>query len=122
MVEGHTTDNCAQPEMVSATIAKKKGHYSAQCFHKLVADDTVPLESDVTDYYDMAYNNTLGAGQTIAWNCTVLLNVHKVDTGAEVTGLFQTLKTCSNHWRMLSAIFSYQPSHARMPSVTMTEM
>ena len=68
---------------------KKKGHYSAQCFHKAVADVTIPLESDVTDYYDVAYLNPVSAGQTTMWNCTVRLNDHevpfKVSTGAEVT-------------------------------------
>lgn len=54
----------------------------------------IPSESDVTDYYNMANLNT-GAGQTTAWNCTVLLNNHevpfKVDTGAEVTVISEDL-------------------------------
>ena len=68
---------------------KRKGHYSAQCFHKAVAEVTIPPESDVTDYYDVAYLNPVSSGQTTMWNCTVQLNDHevpfKVDTGAEVT-------------------------------------
>ena len=38
---------------------KKKGHYSAQYFHKSVAD--VAREPDAADHYDRAYLNTIGA-------------------------------------------------------------
>ena len=43
-------------------------------------------------------------------------------SGPTCPGQFQTLKTCSNHWRMSSGTSSYQPSQARMPSATMTDI
>ena len=43
---------------------KRKGHYTAQCFHKVVPEVTTPPASDVTDYYDVAYLNPVSAGQT----------------------------------------------------------
>ena len=88
VAKGHTHDNSAQPEMLSVTTAKG-ALYSAQCFHKTVAEVTIPPESDVTDYYDVSYLNPVSAGQTTMWNCTVQLNDHevpfKVDTRAEVS-------------------------------------
>ena len=73
----------------------KKGHYSAQCFHKSVAD--VAREPDAADHYDRAYLNTIGVDQVTMWNCTIRVDGHevpfKVDTGAEVTVTSEELWT-----------------------------
>ena len=88
MAEGHTQQQCPSRD-AKCHNCKKKGHYSAQYFHKAVAEVTISPESDVTDYYDVAYLNPVSAGQTTMWNCTVQLNDHevpfKVNTRAEVT-------------------------------------
>ena len=47
-------------------------------FHKAVPEVTIPQASDVTDYYDVAYLNSVSAGQTTMWNCTVQLNDYEV--------------------------------------------
>ena len=89
MAEGHTHDNSFQLEMLSTTIAKGRGTTSARYFYKTVAEVTIPPESDVTDYYNVAYLNPVRARQTTMWNFTVQLNDHeapfKVDTRVEVT-------------------------------------
>ena len=73
----------------------KKGHYSAQCFHKSVAD--IAREPDAADHYDRAYLNTIGVDQATMWNCTIRVDGHevpfKVDTGAEVTVTSEELWT-----------------------------
>ena len=61
---------------------KKKGHYSAQCFHKSVAEEA--REPDAADHDDRAYVNTIGADQATMWNCTIHVDgqdvLFKVDT------------------------------------------
>ena len=59
----HTQQQCPARDAECHNY-KRKGHYSAQCFHKVVAEVTIPPESDVTDYHDVAYLNPVSAGQT----------------------------------------------------------
>ena len=90
---------------------QKKGHYSAQCFYKAVAEVTIPTQSDVTDYYDVAYLNSVSARQSTMWNCTVQLNddevPFKVDTGAKVTVISE------DQWKSLGM------SEVKLPSKTL---
>ena len=58
----HSRQQCPARDAECHTC-HKKGHYSAQCFHKSVAD--------VADHYDRAYLNTIGADQATMWNCTI---------------------------------------------------
>ena len=72
---------------------KKKGHYSAKCFQRTIADVDVTanvIAEKETDLYDMANLNTvLDSEKDTTWSCTVLLNDQevkfKLDTGADVT-------------------------------------
>ena len=45
-------------------------------------------ETPTDDYYDTAFLNVIGAGNTTTWNSTILIDGHevpfKLDTGAEV--------------------------------------
>ena len=106
----HTRQQCPARD-AECHNCKRKGHYSAQCFCKAVAEVTIPPELDVTDYYDVAYLNPVSAGQTTMWNCTVQLNDHevpfKVDTGAEVTVISE------DQWKSL------QISEVKPPSKTL---
>ena len=90
----HSRQQCPARDTECHTC-KKKEHYSAQCFHKLVAD--VAMEPDATDHYNMVYLNTIGADQATTWNCTISVNGHevpfKVDTGAEMTVISKDLWT-----------------------------
>ena len=67
---------------------KWKSHFSSQCSSKSVADVSL-TEEPTDDYYDTAFLNTVSAGNTTAWNSTILINGHeipfKLDTGVEVT-------------------------------------
>ncbi len=90
----HSRQQCPARDAECHTC-KRKGHYSAQCFHKSVAD--VAREPDAADHYDRAYLNTIGADQTTMWNCTIRVDGHEVpfmvDTGAEVTVISEKLWT-----------------------------
>ena len=67
---------------------KLKDHFSSQCFSKSVADVS-SNKTPTDDYYDTAFLNTIGTGNTTTWNSTILIDGHEVpfkfDTGAEVT-------------------------------------
>ena len=89
MAKGHTHGNSAQPEMLSVTTEKGRGITVHNVFTRRLQRSPYP-ESDVTDYYDVAYLNPgQSAGQTTIWNSTVQLYDHevpfKVDTRAKVT-------------------------------------
>ena len=72
---------------VECYTCKRKGHFSSQCFSKSVADVS-SNETPTEGYYDTAFLNTIGAGNTTTWNSTILVDRHevpfKLDTGAEV--------------------------------------
>jgi hypothetical protein len=78
---------------------QKKGHYSSQCFSKTIADvsseqrqiQLLPNTEEDSDYYDTAYLDALGRGESPCWMTKLSINgreiTFKMDTGAEVTAI-----------------------------------
>ena len=90
----------------------QKGHYSAQCFSKRVA------EVEGESLLGSAYLDSLGSNQTTQWTATVKLNDRKIDfkldTGAKVTVIStETHKQLQNPrlYRLSMAVYgpSQQP-------------
>ena len=82
----HSRGACPAKEAICHKC-KKKGHYSAQCFSKGVAE----VSSQPTSNLDITYLNTIGSGSHASWKATIKVNnqmmTFKLDTGAEVTTL-----------------------------------
>ena len=82
----HSRGACPAKEAICHKC-KKKGHYSAQCFSKGVAE----VSSQPTSNLDITYLNTIGSGSHASWKATIKVNnqmmTFKLDTGAEVTAL-----------------------------------
>ena len=100
---------------------KHKGHFSSPCFSKSIADvssTTKPID----EYYDTAFLNTIGLGDTTAWNSTISINGQdapfKLDIGAVITVISEavlaslsssklhrlTKRLCGPDWKPLDVL------------------
>ena len=86
----HPRGTCPAKEAICHKC-KKKGHYSALCFSKSVAEVTTQPVED----YEVAYLNTIVTGNLSSWTATIAVNnqsmTFKLDTGAEVTAIMEEM-------------------------------
>ena len=95
----HSRQQCPARDAICHKC-RKKGHYSSQCFSKSIADVTLgpilhsPEGAKDSDYYDTAYLDAVGTGQSSKWTTTISIAgaevIFKLDTGAEVTTISET--------------------------------
>ena len=82
----HSCGVCPTKEAICHKC-KKKGHYSAHCFSKGVAE----ISSQLISNHNITYLNTIGSGSHASWKATIKVNkqmvTFKLDTVAEVTAL-----------------------------------
>ena len=82
----HPHGTCPAKEAICHKC-KKKGHYSAQCFSKSVAEVTTQPVED----YEVAYLNTIVTGNLTSWTTTIAVNnqsmTFKLGTRAEVPAI-----------------------------------
>lgn len=97
--KGHTHGDQCPAKSATCYKCNRKGHFSAFCFSKTVAEITGEQS------LDSAFLGTLQGGTPSSWSTTLLLNGEevpfKLDTGAEVTAIseltYQRLKRVKLH-------------------------
>jgi len=101
----HPRDKCPAKD-AKCHNCQSKGHYSAQCLAKSVAN----LHDEGT--LDTAFLDSVTNGQTTAWLSTIMLNGRetsfKLDTGAEVTAIFKAT------WEQMLGKPKLQPTDQRL--------
>jgi len=91
-----------QPKDVTCFKCQKRGHFSSQCFskdkagqHSMDVDSSVSADSTHSNYDLTTFLDGIHSGNKAVWTATLKVNhqevVFKLDTGAEVTAVSETV-------------------------------